>query len=129
MRSVSDSWRVVGTIERPWPDVRRIAVLRGGGLGDLLSGVPAIDALAAAYPQAEILLLAPPSLVPLLTNRPSAVSRVVALPPARGVYEPAGGFGQATSDEDFYEQLGSGPIDLGVQIQAAAAGPTRFCSG
>ncbi|MGC2653003.1 MAG: glycosyltransferase family 9 protein, partial [Mycobacterium sp.] len=57
----------VGPVEQRWPDVQRIAVLRGGGLGDLLMAVPAMEALEAAYPDAELVLLCPPSLVGLLT--------------------------------------------------------------
>jgi ADP-heptose:LPS heptosyltransferase len=38
----------VGPTEQRWPDVRRIAALRGGGLGDLLMAVPAMEALKAA---------------------------------------------------------------------------------
>lgn len=40
-------------VEPVWTNVRRIAVLRGGGLGDLLFVIPALEALDAAYPRAE----------------------------------------------------------------------------
>ncbi|MEW1820347.1 glycosyltransferase family 9 protein [Arthrobacter sp. NPDC080031] len=40
-----------------FPDVRRIGVLRGGGLGDLIFALPAIAALSAAYPGASLTLL------------------------------------------------------------------------
>ena len=70
--------------------VDRIAVLRGGGLGDLLFALPAIDALAAAYPGARITLLGAPLAASLLNGRPGAVSDVRVLPFARGVYSPGG---------------------------------------
>jgi len=37
--------------------VRRIGVLRGGGLGDLVFAVPALRALAARYADAELVLI------------------------------------------------------------------------
>src|SRR5581483_5339801 len=40
------------------PDVAKIAVLRANGLGDLIVALPALDALRAAYPRAEVVLLA-----------------------------------------------------------------------
>ncbi|HET8584575.1 MAG TPA: glycosyltransferase family 9 protein, partial [Casimicrobiaceae bacterium] len=39
------------------PNARKIAVLRAGALGDLIFTLPALDALRAVYPGAEIVLL------------------------------------------------------------------------
>jgi ADP-heptose:LPS heptosyltransferase len=44
----------------------RILVLRALGLGDLLTGVPALRALRAAYPEHELVLAAPTALQPLV---------------------------------------------------------------
>ncbi|WP_394815455.1 glycosyltransferase family 9 protein, partial [Clavibacter michiganensis] len=45
---------VVAPLHETFPDVRSIAVLRGGGLGDLIFALPAMAALKAAYPGARI---------------------------------------------------------------------------
>ncbi len=66
-------------------DVARIAVLRANGLGDLVFALPALDALRAAYPEAEITLLATEMHRDLLSGRPSAVDRVVPVPRHPGV--------------------------------------------
>ena len=78
------------------PDVRKIAVLRVNGLGDFIAAVPALEALRAAYPTAEIVLLAKDWHARFLAGRPGPVDRVVVVPPARGVGE----------DNDFAEDPG-----------------------
>jgi ADP-heptose:LPS heptosyltransferase len=107
-------------VDPPITGVRRIAVLRGGGIGDLLVAMPAIDALATAYPDAELVLLGSPVHAELLRHRPSPVSRVEVLPVAEGIRDGAGhddhgdrGDGVAS----FRARLARlGPIDLGVQL-------------
>ena len=39
------------------PGVRKLAVLRANALGDLIVTLPALEALRAAYPTAEVVLL------------------------------------------------------------------------
>ena len=75
----------VGPLLDPFPNVERIAVLRGGGLGDLMFAYPALSALSAAYPEASITLLGVPLHAELLRNRPGPVAEVEVLPYASGV--------------------------------------------
>ncbi len=49
----------------PYPNVRRLLVVRDDRLGDLILTLPAIDRLRAAYPGAHIALLVQPALAPL----------------------------------------------------------------
>ena len=67
--------------------VRRIAVLRANRLGDFLLALPALEALRAAYPGAEIVLLAREWHSRFLAGRPGPVDRVVPVPPTRGVVD------------------------------------------
>jgi ADP-heptose:LPS heptosyltransferase len=62
------------------PGATRIAVLRATALGDLLFALPALESLRAAYPDAEIVLLARGWHARFLEGRPAPVDRVVALP-------------------------------------------------
>ena len=71
----------------PPAEVERIAVLRANDLGDLVFALPALDALRAAYPSAEITLLAKEWHRELLGSRPGPVDRVIAVPAHRGVRE------------------------------------------
>ncbi|HEU5382717.1 MAG TPA: glycosyltransferase family 9 protein [Ktedonobacteraceae bacterium] len=66
-------------------DVRKIAVLRANGLGDFIFILPALEALRATYPQAELVLLALPWHAAFLRQRPSPVDRVIEVPPYQGV--------------------------------------------
>src|SRR5215472_7363490 len=67
------------------PSVRKIAVLRANGLGDFIFALPALEALRAAYPEAEIVLLAKAWHATFLEDRPGPFNRVIVIPPHRGV--------------------------------------------
>lgn len=117
---------VVSAVDHPFAEVHRIAVLRGGGLGDLILALPAVDALAAAYPDAEIVLLGSPSHAVLLRDRPSSVSRVEVLPIAPGIRD-AGADGHGEGVDAFRARLARlGPIDLGVQLHGGGRHSNAF---
>src|SRR3954470_19728720 len=67
-------------VSEPFPSIEQIAVLRGGGLGDLLFALPAVEALAAAYPDARLTLLGMPLHRELLAGRLHAGLDVEELP-------------------------------------------------
>lgn len=71
----------------PVPDVRRIAVLRANGIGDFVVALPALAALRAAYPEAEITYLGVDWHPALLGSRPGPWDRVLVVPPCPGVRE------------------------------------------
>ena len=75
----------VGPVLEKFHDVSRIAVLRGGGLGDLIFAVPAMAALKAAYPGATLTLLGTPVHHALLGATQSPVDEVQVLPFSEGV--------------------------------------------
>jgi len=94
-------------------DIHDIAVVRGGGLGDLILVEPAVRALAAAYPQARIRLLGSPVHALLWADRPGPVTAVEVLPVARGLREgPADERGYA----DFVGRMAAVGLDLAVQL-------------
>lgn len=67
------------------PGVRRLAVLRANGVGDYVVAEPALAALRAAYPLAEITLLGAAHTRPLVEDRPGPCDRYVQVPLTRGV--------------------------------------------
>src|SRR5437667_7394301 len=84
------------------PDVHKIAVLRANAIGDLTFALPALEALCAAYPGAELVLLGQEWHARFLEGRPGPVDRVVVVPPYRGVSLPdtnLGTWGSAETEE------------------------------
>lgn len=103
----------VGPVLEKFPDVSRIAVLRGGGLGDLLFVLPAVSALLAAYPGATVTLLGAPSHAELLANTAGPVSDVRVLPIAKGVRP---GPEDPAAIEAFFASTQREEFDLAVQL-------------
>ncbi|PZO59740.1 MAG: glycosyltransferase family 9 protein [Leifsonia xyli] len=102
--------------------VTEIAVLRGGGLGDLMFAVPALEALAAAYPDARITLLGTPAAAMVLRGRTDAVHAFEELPIAPGVRDSGDG---APDAEDFVARL-HGRFDLAVQLHGGGRNSNPF---
>ncbi|MFJ4209487.1 glycosyltransferase family 9 protein [Paenarthrobacter sp. NPDC089675] len=103
----------VGPVLDKFTGVERIAVLRGGGLGDLIYTYPALSALKAAYPNAEVTLLGTPIHKALAAATDGPVDSVEILPFANGVRD---------GDEDpealaaFFEDMQERKFDLAVQM-------------
>jgi len=103
----------VGPVLEKFESVSRIAVLRGGGLGDLIFAIPAIAALKAAYPEASITLLGTPAHRALIAATESPVDEVEVLPFSEGVRP-----GDENEDEldRFFAEMRARRFDLAVQI-------------
>ncbi|HEY8534154.1 MAG TPA: glycosyltransferase family 9 protein [Micromonospora sp.] len=97
------------------PDVERIAVLRANALGDFLFALPALEALRAAYPTAEVVLLGAPWHARWLAGRPSPVARVMVVPPAPGIRDIAP---QETppAPEEFFARARAERFDVALQL-------------
>lgn len=106
--------------------VERIAVLRGGGLGDLLFASPAIESLAAAYPHARITLLGTPMHADLLDGRPGPVDDVAVLPLVHGVRLPPGENEDPAGAEEFVRWMRQQRFDLAVQIHGGGTYSNPF---
>ena len=84
----------VGPVLEKFRDVARIAVLRGGGLGDLLFALPAVAALKAAYPGATVTVLGTPIHAALAEGIAGPVDSVCVLPLRRRSPSRPGGPGR-----------------------------------
>ena len=109
-------------------DVLKIAVLRGGGLGDLIFALPAVDALAEAYPEAEIVMLGTPLHKALLEGRPGRVARVEVLPTSRGVHGPDVD-GDPRVIGRFLQRMEAENFDLACQLHGGGRYSNPFVLG
>ncbi|GGO04878.1 glycosyltransferase family 9 protein [Micromonospora parathelypteridis] len=118
---------VLGPTAERLPDVQRIAVLRANALGDFVFVLPALDALRAAYPLAEIVLLGAPWHAKLWRDRPGPVDRVLVVPPAPGIRTPEAGEPESSMDDFLAAAVGEG-FDLAVQIHGGGANSNPLIS-
>ncbi|WP_457972739.1 glycosyltransferase family 9 protein [Arthrobacter sp. D1-17] len=103
----------VGPILERFTGVSRIAVLRGGGLGDLMFALPAMSALKAAYPEASLTLLGTPMHAELLSQTCGPVDETVILPFSEGVRP---GAEDKDELENFFSTMRGRKFDLAVQL-------------
>ncbi len=118
--------QLIGNGGEPFDDVREIAVLRGGGLGDLMFAVPAIEALAAAYPAARVTLLGTPIAPAVLRGRTDAVHAFEELPVVPGVRDAGAGAGAGAPTVEAFEARTVGRFDLAVQLHGGGRNSNPF---
>jgi ADP-heptose:LPS heptosyltransferase len=104
--------------------VHRIAVLRGTGLGDLVQALPAVEALAAAYPDASVTLLGTPAHLALLEGRPSPFTSLEVLPLRPGVRD--GGPEDPAATAAFLDRMRGRAFDLAVQLHGGGRNSNPF---
>lgn len=95
--------------------VRKIAILRANGLGDLIFSLPAVQALRVAYPEAEIIWLGLDLHRQFFSHRPGPVDRVIVVPPSQGIRDEPEGADDATLQR-FFEAMVEERFDVAVQI-------------
>ena len=97
------------------PGARKIAVLRANAIGDYVFCLPALTALRAAYPRADILLLGKAWHAELLVGRPGPVARIAVVP------DDAGLLGSVDDPRrldrlPFFENMRAERFDLALQL-------------
>src|SRR5947209_2394584 len=106
--------------------VRKIAVLRANALGDFIVALPALDALRATYPDAEIVLLAREWHAEFLHNRPGPVDRVIPVPAVPGI----GSAPDEPVDEvalaAFFHEMQAERFDLALQLHGGGRNSNPF---
>ncbi len=115
----------VGT---PVPGVARIAVLRANLLGDLVLALPALAALRAAYPDAEITVLGTPWHADLLVGRPGPWDRVAVVPPWPGVRDAPGAARDSPEVRRFLLAQRAEGYDLALQLHGGGGNSNPLVS-
>jgi ADP-heptose:LPS heptosyltransferase len=118
-------WRLVRDGVERVEGVHKLAVLRANAIGDYLVSLPAIQALRATYPAAELVLLGAGWHAGFLAGRPGPVDRCLAVPPTVGVRDdrpPA----PAAEVERFFARMRAERFDLAVQLQGGGRHSNPF---
>ena len=95
--------------------IKKIAILRANALGDLIFVLPALQALRETYPKAEITLLATPWHKEFLSKRPTAINRVIVIPPSKGVRDDAKESSQ-NELKKFFKSMQEEHFDVACQL-------------
>lgn len=103
-----------------------IAVLRANAIGDLVVSLPAIEALRATYPNAEIVLLARDWHAGFLRGRSGPIDRVVPIPAYGGVSADEGVEGDSIELDNFFRQMQRERFDLAVQLHGGGRNSNPF---
>ena len=88
--------------------------------------LPALDALQAAYPQAEITLLAAPWHAEFLAGRPGPVSRVVVIPPLHHTGEPSMTPALQAEFDAFFAEMQAEQFDIAFQMHGGGRQSNPF---
>jgi ADP-heptose:LPS heptosyltransferase len=108
--------------------VERIAVLRATALGDFVFCIPALLALRAAYPRAEICLLGRPWHASFMRDRPGPVDRVIVVPPSRGVREEPGAAEDPRELDGFFARMRAERFDVALQMHGGGRWSNPFAT-
>jgi ADP-heptose:LPS heptosyltransferase len=107
-------------------DVKKIAVLRAGALGDLIVTLPAFHALRQTYPQAEIVLLGEPWQKKFLVNGRAHIDRVVVVPVLPGIRTAPAQKDEWVDAQTFFDQLRQERFDIAISFQGKGISANPF---
>jgi ADP-heptose:LPS heptosyltransferase len=93
---------------------------------EILSLLPALDAFRAAYPTAEIVLLAKQWHLSFLAGRPGPIDRVIVVPPYSGVSQEQGVVENLAEQEYFFEAMNREHFDLAIQLHGGGRHSNPF---
>lgn len=125
----ADDARAGSDVGEVVPGVSRIAVLRANGVGDLVFTLPALEALRAAYPDAEITLLGQPLHAELFAGRPAPFDRVLVVPHYPGVHPAEGPPAPTAEVARFFAAMRATHFDLALQLHGGGHHSNPFVRG
>jgi ADP-heptose:LPS heptosyltransferase len=108
--------------------VRKIAVLRSNSMGDFVVALPALEALRAAYPSAQLTYLGTDWHPNLLIGRPGPWDRVVVVPPYPGVRDSDETTRTSPEVAAFFREQQREGYDLAVQLHGGGGNSNPFVS-
>jgi len=107
-------------------NVKKIAILRAGALGDFIVTLPALKAIRGAYANAEIILLGKPWHKRFLTKGRTPIDRVIAVPIKKGIREEKGEQENEGAIEAFFEAMQQEHFDVAINMQGNGISANPF---
>lgn len=107
-------------------NVNKIAVIRASALGDFIVTLPAFEALRAAYPDAEIILLGRPWQKEFLIKGRTPIDRVIVIPVQKGVRVETEQQEDAAELEQFFNAIQHEQFDLVLNFQGNGQSANPF---
>lgn len=110
----------------PYPDIRKIAVLRANALGDFIFVLPALRALRATYPQAEIVYLGKAWHKEFIVGHVPEIDRVIPVPPYPGVGTAEGTETDTVEVDTFFKDMRRERFDMAFQMHGGGGNSNPF---
>jgi ADP-heptose:LPS heptosyltransferase len=107
-------------------NVKKIAVIRASALGDFIVTLPAFEALRAAYPDAEIILLGRPWQKEFLIQGRTSIDRVIVIPVKKGIGAESEQQEDAAELEQFFDTMQHEQFDLAMNFQGNGLSANPF---
>jgi ADP-heptose:LPS heptosyltransferase len=107
-------------------NVKKIAVLRAGALGDFIVILPALHALRNTYPQAEIVLLGRHWQQEFLVKGRCPVDRVEVVPVTHGIGHEYGQREDIYALEDFFSRMRAEKFDIAISFHGNGISANAF---
>jgi ADP-heptose:LPS heptosyltransferase len=107
-------------------DVKKIAILRSGALGDFIVILPAINAIRNTYPHAEIVLIGKPWLKAFLIENRTEIDRFIEAPILKGIREEQGKKEDPHELQTFLQAMRKESFDIVIQFQGKGIAANPF---
>ncbi|MBT1702860.1 glycosyltransferase family 9 protein [Chryseosolibacter indicus] len=107
-------------------DVKKIAVLRANALGDFVVTLPALHALRATYPYAEIVLLGKPWHQEFLVRGRTPIDRVIIVPVKKGIRNEEDRAEDTNDVKAFFERMRKEQFDIAISFQGYGISANPF---
>jgi ADP-heptose:LPS heptosyltransferase len=107
-------------------NVKKIAILRANALGDFIVTLPAIQAIKATYPNAEIILLGKKWHYDFLREKRTSVDRVIIIPVTNGLREEPGINEDPEELKIFFEEIRKEKIDIAIHFHGKGIAANPF---
>jgi ADP-heptose:LPS heptosyltransferase len=107
-------------------NVKKIAVLKAGALGDFIVTLPSFHALQRAYPEAEIVLLGNPWHQKFLIRGRTPINRVVVVPFKKGIRAEAGLEEDGNQLYAFFKEMQQEQFDIAISFNGNGISANPF---